>query len=248
MQERIDVSPEMITLVGDGPADPAGWPDAPVLLRFRRGGFGVTVELLPDPSIADAATGPLVFLVASEACRRLFAAERIEAARWYLPAGLAAVEHAISVGGTDPAGTALRLAKSIELLCGVFGALAADTLVPAAGDGRLGAEDAERIVGARCLIDERWREPLTIDTLARACGINRAKLTRGFRELFGCSIADAIADRRLSGARDLLLATPLPVSSIGYQCGYQSNASFTRAFTRRYGVPPTRLRQYRLAA
>jgi AraC family transcriptional activator of pyochelin receptor len=46
----------------------------------------------------------------------------------------------------------------------------------------------------------------------------------------------------------MLLATDLPVSSVGYACGYLSNASFTRAFSRRYGVVPSRLRAEEMAA
>jgi AraC family transcriptional activator of pyochelin receptor len=66
--------------------------------------------------------------------------------------------------------------------------------------------------------------------------------------MFAMSVADAIADRRLGGARQLLLATDLPVSAIGYKCGYLNNASFTRAFSRRFGQAPTQLRNARLAA
>ena len=64
----------------------------------------------------------------------------------------------------------------------------------------------------------------------------------------GSTVADAITDRRLQGAHRLLLATDLPVSSIGYRCGYSNNASFTRAFSRRFGMAPTRLRAIEAAA
>ncbi|MEX6650950.1 helix-turn-helix domain-containing protein [Pseudomonas aeruginosa] len=40
----------------------------------------------------------------------------------------------------------------------------------------------------------------------------------------------------------------MPVSSIGYQCGYLNNASFTRAFSRQFGTTPSSLRAPRLAA
>jgi AraC family transcriptional regulator, transcriptional activator of the genes for pyochelin and ferripyochelin receptors len=142
----------------------------------------------------------------------------------------------------------LRLAKSIELLCATFDSIARDALVPADADGALGELDARRIVAARRMIDEQWREKLTLDTIARACGINRAKLTRGFRSMFDMTIADAIAERRLGGAGQMLRSTDLPVASIGYACGYLNNAAFTRAFSRRFGVAPTQYRAHRLAA
>ena len=98
------------------------------------------------------------------------------------------------------------------------------------------------------MIDERWRENPTLDGIARACGLNRTKLTRGFRSMFACSVSDAIAERRLGGARQMLLATDLPIASVGYRCGYLNNASFARAFARRFGEAPSQLRAQRAAA
>ncbi|MGD9815006.1 MAG: helix-turn-helix transcriptional regulator [Hyphomonadaceae bacterium] len=103
-------------------------------------------------------------------------------------------------------------------------------------------DDTRRVIAARRLIDERWGQKLTLDGIARACGLNRAKLTRGFRDLFGCTVAEALAERRLHQARHMLLTTDLPVSSIGYENGYLNNASFARAFGRRFGVSPSDLR------
>ena len=170
-------------------------------------------------------------------------------ALYHLPVEMRAIALAIrECALPGEACTTLRGAKSIELLCAIFTALKDASLVPADGDGVLSELETRRLVLARGMIDERWREKLTLESIARACGLNRAKLTRGFRAMFGTSVADAIAERRLGGARDLLLATDLPVSSIGYACGYLNNASFTRAFSRRFGIVPTRLRAMEAAA
>src|SRR3546814_16848494 len=81
------------------------------------------------------------------------------------------------------------------------------------------------------------------DLIARRSGLGKAKLTQGFREMYKCTVAEAVSERRLSHARTLLSLSDLPVSSIGYRCGYQSNASFTRAFARRFGMTPTDMRR-----
>ena len=73
--------------------------------------------------------------------------------------------------------------------------------------------------------------------------LGQAKLTQGFREMYKCTVAEAVSERRLSHARMLLTLSDLPISSIGYRCGYQSNASFTRAFARRFGMTPTDMRR-----
>ena len=252
MKTRIDVSPEMLAFVGPGDVPVAGCPDRAIGFSFRlsRGTFAFH----PDPAdVADMADADLALIVTVEACLRIFGEAPATPAAWHLPTDMRAIALAIvdcpaPDPAPDPARTTLRLAKSIELLCATFAAFAGADLVPLDDAGALTAAEARRIAAARAVIDERWREKLTLETIARACGLNRAKLTRGFRAAFAMSVADAIADRRLGGARDLLLATDLPISSIGYQCGYLNNASFTRAFSRRYGRAPTQLRAERLHA
>lgn len=140
-----------------------------------------------------------------------------------------------------------QAAKGLELLCELLRLHAAGELLPLAGDGALSAADTRRVVAARRLIEERCAEKLTLEVIARSCGLNRSKLTRGFRELFGSSVAEAIADRRLERASQMLISTDMPVSSVGYKAGYLNNASFARAFGRRFGRTPTDFRAQVLA-
>jgi AraC family transcriptional activator of pyochelin receptor len=242
MKDRIDVSPDMVAFVGDG-ALPAGeWHAQSIGFSFRLA--PATFAFHPDPVAADdLADADLLLIVSSAECARIFGTVPTNAACWHIPTEMRAIALAITGCRIEGAhGVTLRLAKSIELLCMTFAALADGGLIPIDGAGVLSAAEAKRIAAARRLIDEQWHEKITLDTISRACGINRAKLTRGFRSMFSMTVADAIADRRLHGARDLLLATDLPVSSIGYRCGYLNNASFTRAFSRRFGQAPSHLR------
>jgi SulP family sulfate permease len=52
----------------------------------------------------------------------------------------------------------------------------------------------------------------------------------------------------VAAATTIATLAHLPVSTIGYRCGYLNNASFTRAFSRRFGIAPTQLRHGQLAA
>lgn len=242
MKSRIEVSPEMVAYVGAGAIVARDWPGNPLALAFALGGG--TFSLDPVPADCETlAASDVVLIVAAEACRRIFGQSPDSVGAWHLPSDMRAIARAIR-DCTLPAAACetLRLAKCIELLCATFAALGDGALVPAGGAGALSAVDAGRIVAAQRMIDEHWHEKLTLEGIARACGINRAKLTRGFRAMFDSTIADAIAERRLGGARTMLLSTDLPVASVGYACGYLNNASFTRAFSRRFGVAPTQLR------
>ena len=245
VKQRIQVSHEMLSFVGAGSVPARNWPADVVGLTFDDATLAVHI----DPTGVAMIDSDLAFVVTIAACRRIFGFAPDAETRWHLPGELRALVIAIlDCNLPGEARDTLRLAKSIELLCATFAMIGDNALIPADAAGALSETDARRIVAARRLIDERWHEKLTLDTIARACGINRAKLTRGFRAMFATTVADAIADRRLCGAGEMLRATDLPVSSIGYKCGYLNNASFSRAFSRRYGVAPTLYRAHRLAA
>jgi AraC family transcriptional regulator, transcriptional activator of the genes for pyochelin and ferripyochelin receptors len=251
--ETIQVSAEMLALVGKGLAGGQPWPTNPVAFVIDVSGFREppTFKFLAHPQIEQLSENAdlqrLIFLVASEACDRLRGETfSLEDGRSYL---LTAELRAIGLSIRDcalPEAAALpyRLAKCIELFCEIIEADRHSTLIPVVGEigCTLASSDVGRVAAAKLIIDERWNEPLTLEQIARECGINRSKLSRGFRELYGTSVADALSERRLEQARKSLLVTDLPVGLIGYRSGYQNNASFTRAFGRRFGVSPSELR------
>lgn len=241
VKRRIEVSPEMLSFVGPGALPPSTWPDRPVLIRFTDDD-APTLGIDPAADADDVAAAPLVFVVAGVAVERLGGTLPARS-DWHMPSALRAQMRAI----LDPAvgammGDTVRLARSIELLCAVFDHLAQGRLIPIAGDQAMSEGDAARIAAARRLIDEQWDQKLSLDGIARAAGVNRGKLTRGFRAVYGCSVVDALTERRISGAQRMLAATDLPVSTIALRCGYLSNAAFARAFARHVGVAPTRWR------
>ena len=95
--------------------------------------------------------------------------------------------------------------------------------------------------GADTLVLGCTHYPFLRDTIARVAGEGVTLIDP----------AEAVArelKRRLSEARNQLIATDLPVGLIGYRSGYQNNASFSRAFCRRFGVPPSNFRNQAVAA
>ena len=247
IKHSVIVSSEMTTFVGPGACDRLLLPPDALLIGFGEVGEPVVRTLAFRELESEAHL--LVFAVSREACRRLFGELPDPGGRWYLPSDLRALGQSIIAPECDPAAAdTLRLARSIEMLCQFFAALSAGSLVAVDGQPSLSEGDISRIAAARRIVDERWHEKLTIDNIARSCGINRDKLTRGFRELYHCSVGEALSERRLRQARTLLAASDLPVASIGYRCGYLNNASFTRAFSRRFGMAPTAMRRVGIAA
>lgn len=252
------VSPEMTVAIGRGPFETATVPDKAVAVAYGLGAIDVaaTVRFTADPveilSAEEAGGTRIVLLIAASGLDRIDARTRPglgERPAFHLPPDLRAIVLALrdcAAGGA--AGDIYRSAKAIELLMETWRLLDAGDLVRADDQGQLTCGDSRRLVAAREIIDGRWSEKLSLDTIARQVGLNREKLTRGFREMFACTVAEAIAERRLVQASRMLLTTDLPVSSIGYENGYLNNASFARAFGRRFGLPPSDFRAQRLAA
>lgn len=139
-------------------------------------------------------------------------------------------------------GALYQNAKCRELICSTMHQLFSGNLVPVGSDV-LSVEDTRRLMEARRLIATNFSEKLTLGSIAKACGLNRTKLARGFRELFACSIAEALAERRLNWASAELMAGRTSIAQIAYSAGYLSHASFSRAFAKYHGVPPRQWRR-----
>ena len=92
--------------------------------------------------------------------------------------------------------------------------------------------DVLRIIRARATEGVRAGE-----VLAPRHGSRRNVETK-FRRLLGRSIEDEIRRQRLEAAREMLLATELPVERVGELCGFPDAPHFTRRFRRTFGVPP----------
>ncbi len=82
----------------------------------------------------------------------------------------------------------------------------------------------------------------TVEELARACSLSRSAFAARFAARVGKPPATYLAHVRLDAATDLLRGTSLPVTLIAENVGYTSEAAFSRAFKRRYGMPPARWR------
>ena len=251
--ESILVSHEMVTLIGAGDLEGVDLPDNSAALVVDLGQSARISVHADQQAVAwgemPSAAPRIGLVVQRAALSRLFdwSPDAADGNSFYLTQSLANVANQLlECERSKDAAATYRLAKSIELLCDLITVLQRGELVPARTCSNLKHYDGQRLVVARRIIDERWSEKLTLAQIARQCGLNRTKLTRGFRELYHCSVTEAIAERRLAEARQQLLSTDLPIGVIGYRSGYSNNASFTRAFGRRFGVSPSDLRASRV--
>lgn len=90
---------------------------------------------------------------------------------------------------------------------------------------------------------ERPSKGLTVASLAARAGVSVPTLERQIRKRFGATPRTFLAEIRLNEAARLLKETNLSVSEVADRVGYESAASFTRAFRRRHGVAPGEYRR-----
>jgi AraC family transcriptional regulator len=97
---------------------------------------------------------------------------------------------------------------------------------------------------ARLHIDAKLFEPLSLGQLADAAGLSAYHFTRQFGARFGASPMAYVRARRLTAAADRLCGEPSPaLIDLAFDCGFDSQEGFTRAFKRAFGVPPGRYRR-----
>lgn len=97
------------------------------------------------------------------------------------------------------------------------------------------------------LLDARLRrllvlidaDPLgTSQDWALALNLSNSHLQRLFKEATGIALGQAVTEKRLQKAAQLLATTNLLIKEIAYAVGYEHTSSFTRAFERRFAEAP----------
>jgi AraC family transcriptional regulator len=87
-------------------------------------------------------------------------------------------------------------------------------------------------------IEDHLDDSLDLQAISAVAGVSHWHFQRMFRALTHESMKGYIRSRRLSRARVQLLETDRPVLDIALCAGFQSQASFTRAFRRQHGCAP----------
>ncbi|MBN2530882.1 MAG: AraC family transcriptional regulator [Deltaproteobacteria bacterium] len=97
-------------------------------------------------------------------------------------------------------------------------------------------------------IEANLERPITMQVLARQAAYSVFHAARIFKEITGISPFDYIRKRRLSVAAERLDAGEVRVIDVAFDFVFDSHEGFTRAFSRQFGVPPTKLKQINWSA
>lgn len=107
----------------------------------------------------------------------------------------------------------------------------------------LDPDTVDRLARARAFLEERYRDELEVEELARVACYSRYHFLRLFRQAYAETPHRYLVERRMREARRLLGTTELPVTDVCLQVGFRSLGSFSRTFRDAVGEPPIAYRR-----
>ena len=92
-------------------------------------------------------------------------------------------------------------------------------------------------------IHANWRNPqLSVKSLAYGLKTHRSSMSRQFKKAFGIPPSEYIIRMRLQHAMSMLHESPKSIAEIAESCGWPDQHYFTRLFKKRFGKPPSHIR------
>ena len=127
---------------------------------------------------------------------------------------------------------------ALDLLAGQVASLSGGT----GNRRRVLPRHREILFAARDHLDSQLQHPPTIAELARIVGTNEFTLKRAFKATLGTTIFAYVSRRRMAHAT-FLLQQGMTVSLAAQEVGYGCVRSFSAAFRRQTGCPPSTIRR-----
>ena len=172
-----------------------------------------------------------------------FVAVSVEAGAWRdLTSQAGAAVDALRLGSPRAVGAALRLTRAalsrdverIDLETHAL-ALAAEAMIPTR---RESAKRPAWLDTAESFLADSFDQPIGIADIARAAGVHRVHLARGYQRWMGSAPGDRLRRRRLERAADLLMHGRAGLGEVALQAGFCDQSHLTRQFRAAYGVTP----------
>jgi len=97
---------------------------------------------------------------------------------------------------------------------------------------------ADALAATLAYIEAHLFDALSISALAGVAGLSVFHFSRCFTARFGESVIAYVRARRMQAAAERLASGAPSLAELAFDCGFESQEAFTRAFRRDFGVPP----------
>ena len=98
--------------------------------------------------------------------------------------------------------------------------------------------DVQALFKLKAILLKNYINIPSTDELAKECGINKRKLQRLFKQVFGKSIYQFAIEVKMIEAKKMLSTKKYSVSEVGYTVGYSNLSHFTEKFKAHFGISP----------
>jgi AraC-like DNA-binding protein len=152
------------------------------------------------------------------------------------------IRHSVAESTSSRPGAAMVLARLSEVLFAEAIRHYMEALPPGQ-TGWLAALRDRHLGRTLSLMHERPAHPWTVEALARQVGLSRSVLGQRFNTLIGVPPMQYLNRWRISLAAARLREGNASIIRIATDVGYESEAAFSRAFKREFGLPPASWRR-----
>ena len=87
-------------------------------------------------------------------------------------------------------------------------------------------------------IEKNYNQTLTLEELSKVASFSKYHFHRIFKSITGETIGEYIRRVRLQNSTHKLSTSKLNITQIALDIGYETNASFSKAFKERFGITP----------
>lgn len=126
-----------------------------------------------------------------------------------------------------------------QQLSNLLANLLAELLASRGGDAQKPLRPARRLAPALEYVDVHLDGDVSVQKLAALCHFSVGRFHAAFRGFTGRTPVQYITELRMHRASSLLKETGWPIAQIAIAVGYGSQAAFTHAFKRHFGISPS---------
>jgi len=91
-------------------------------------------------------------------------------------------------------------------------------------------------------IDENYHRNIKAEDIGKLTGINQNRIRKEFKAYYHQTVSGYMAELRMLKARKLITNREIMIKEIAIECGYEYVQNFTRAFKKKFGISPEKLR------